>query len=69
MRLFVALCLLLPAFALADSLVRIDCMADTDGAAVFVDGDYRFDCEEFENFPVPLSKGLHEIRAVKSGDQ
>lgn len=60
--------LLVSGFAHANSLVRIDCLEDTDGARVFVDGQYQFDCEAFKNFPVPLSAGSHEIRAVRSLD-
>lgn len=60
--------LLFSGFANAESLIRIDCQADTDGTRVFVDGQYQFDCEAYENFPVLLSAGIHEIRAVKSLD-
>jgi hypothetical protein len=53
-------------FALAsDSLVRIDCQNDTDGAAVFIDGEYQFDCENYAKLPVLVSAGEHELRVVR----
>ncbi len=58
-----------PAAYAADSLVRIDCLDETDGAAVYLDGEYQFDCEPFAKRPILTQAGEHEVTVVKPLDR
>mgnify|MGYP004222116183 CR=1 FL=1 len=58
-----------PAAYAADSLVRIDCLDETDGAAVYLDGEYQLDCEPFAKRPILTQAGEHEVTVVKPLDR
>lgn len=56
-----------PAAYAADSLVRIDCLDETDGAAVYLDGEYQFDCEPFAKRPI-LTRTRRATGVSSTGD-
>lgn len=49
----------------SNSLVRIDCQQDTNGAAVYLDGVYQFECEDYAKLPILTTAGPHELRVVR----
>ena len=49
----------------SNSLVRIDCQEDTNGAAVYLDDAYQFECEDYAKLPILTTAGEHELRVVR----
>lgn len=52
-----------------ESLLRIDCLEGTNGAKVYIDNEYRFECFDYEKKPVLLTSGEHVVRVVLSIDE
>ncbi|NKF24540.1 hypothetical protein [Solimonas marina] len=70
MRFWVAPFLLLaaPLAQADDSILRVDCMEQTEGAKVYLDDEYRFDCSDYRKEPIGVAAGTHTLRVVKPID-
>lgn len=56
----------LPSIVLAsNSLIRVDCQEDTNGAAVYLDDTYQFQCEDFAKLPILTTAGEHTLKVVR----
>lgn len=52
------------AFA-ANSLIRVDCMEDSAGAEVSLNGQYQFTCSDYQKKLIALKPGDYTLKAVK----
>lgn len=50
----------------ADAVIGIYCQENTNGAKVYLNDSYKFDCEDFQREAFLVDEGTYQIRAVLS---